>query len=72
MRFMGFILSGLFFRIFRKLGFFEGIFDVHSLCLNWIHHVAGFIWTENKIAVVHFKRKVESEVEWTTEYQFFL
>ena len=46
--------------------------DAHSLRLNWIHHAAGFIWTEGKIAVVHFKRKVESEVKWTTEYQFFL
>ena len=72
MRFVGFILSGLFFHIVRKLGLFEGIFDVHSVRLNWIHHVARFIWTQSKIAVVHFKRKVESEVEWTTEYQFFL
>ena len=62
MRFMGFVLSGLFFHIFRKLGLLEGIFDVHFLRLNWIHHTAGFIRTQSKIAVVQFKRKVESEV----------
>ena len=72
MRFMGFILSELFFRIFRKLGFFEGIFDVHSLRLNRIHHFAGFIWSQSKTAAVHFKRKIESEVKWITEYEFFL
>ena len=62
MRFMGFILSGLFYHILRKFRFFEGIFDVHSLRLNRIHNAAGFIWTQSKIAVVHFERKIESEV----------
>ena len=62
MCFMSFILSMLYFRIFRKLGFFEGVFGVHFLRLNRIHHFAGFIWSQSKIAAVHFKRKVNSEV----------
>ena len=59
MRFMGVILSRLFFCIIRKYGVSKGIFDVHYMRLNWIHHVTGFIWTQSKTPVLHFERKTE-------------
>ena len=58
----------IFFRITWKYRFLD---EVHCLCFNWIHHIAGFIWAQSKLAIVHFKGKVESEVEWSTKLQFF-